>query len=170
MRAWSVVVSVALAVLCAAPGKAQVNCGKLSYTACGGPPAHENPATGNTLGLPVHSDCRICTGNNGIYDCHSECGASFGYGSTIGSVYASLLAAAQESDIGTVLALAPLASDFVQFNPSRSAVQILSCTGEHLISSLRVRSAAHLTLASRLRVAPEAIETPAYRTVDAKSW
>jgi len=84
------------------------------------------------------------------YDCHSECNETFGYGLTAGSVYISLLAAAENRDVRTVLALADLAPDFVRFNSVRRSIQILSCSGDELISTLRVKDAALLAWASRL--------------------
>lgn len=169
MRPSTIIVSAALAVLFAAPVEAQVNCGKLSYTACSGPPAHENPATGNTLGNPVHSNCKLCPGDNGIYDCHSTCGATFAHSPLSASLYMSVLAAAEERDVSTVLALADFVPEFLRFNAGRRSIQVLSCSGDDFISSLRVRDAALLARASRLDSALEGAQTNADITTDLKS-
>jgi len=82
-----------------------------------------------------------CPSQDGIFACHDECNETHNFGLLTASVYASLVAAATNDDVRTVLALAPHARDFVRFNAARGSIQILSCTRDELISSLRVRGA-----------------------------
>jgi hypothetical protein len=91
-----------------------------------------------------------CPSPQGIFACHVECGETHDFGAMTSSLYASLVAAARENDVHSVLASAPHVSDFVSFNAARRSIQILSCSRTELISSLRVEGAELLAAAAYL--------------------
>lgn len=124
-------------------------CGKVETSSCGGGEgAHKVLLQTPALSKGTHSDCRVCSGEF-ISDCHPTCPDQFAFGDMARAAFRSILESANEGDVGTILALSHEVHGAVVYNANRGAVQILDCSGTHVMASLRVRDQALRLIAAQ---------------------
>lgn len=133
---WVSLLAVVIMVGAAEAAEAQGNCFLLTYGCEGGAQNHYATGSEAAIGKPEHTDCRLCPGQS-INECHDSCGGSSLPPMTKAAV-ASALRAAEKGDVATLFALSAVLGDRLRFNEERGALQIMSCTDESVVASLRL--------------------------------
>lgn len=108
---------------------------------------HKNlgPAPNGLMGL--HGGCDWCGPTGDPADCHDECVVS--PEPALQLAYETLLRAAREGDIASMLRLAPLTAAHVHYNAERGSLQVMGCDGADVIANFAITPAqgAELSLA-----------------------
>lgn len=100
-----------------------------------------------------HTSCNVCPG--GECDlCHEYCVGTFD--ALASAAYRSVLDASQRGDVSTILSLTPLIRHLVQYNVQRQSIQVLSCNGDLIIASFRLKTSAMVTSALHVAKPTEA--------------
>lgn len=134
-------------------------CGYIAYGLCGSP-AHQVAPTGDGR-RGGHTECMTCVCGGtpcAAENCHGTCSQTFG-SAEVRKQYDVAVNASMKGDVETLLRAAKDASGLVTFNADRSAIQVLTCSGTSVISSVPVSGALMTLAAAQL---PSTVATIAY--------
>jgi hypothetical protein len=133
-----------VAVSVAAPSTAQAQCDISLWTCVDG---HLAPVSGGSYGGSHHLWCEICMGpdhEEPMTWCH-QCESHLTTEQQ--QAFVAITTAARKGDLDEVLRLAPKGGDRVTYNEARRAVQVVSCRGTEVVSSLPLITGAQIRLA-----------------------
>ncbi len=122
----------ALSLVMAGPKLLQGQCGPMHYFCGGDYSGHTVIGPAPSGVYPLHGECLFCV--NG--PCHFGCDESLRSDPDARRVYAQAVEAASHGDATATLRLAPWSGGYVRLNEIRSAVQVMSCSGDLVIASL----------------------------------